>query len=247
MIKRDQPIDYDAHKVASILACLPKQVREPAIEHLQEIDPSIGFLVLKFEDLALADDQGLKTLIDQVEYRDLTLALVTAPLSLQKRIYDNLGQNYAQSLHKDVGDILNEHLNIDKNAKYDPQQHTLDPQPYLEPEVELDSLDAQMVMLKQAAILRENNQLTVDPPEHDDTEINDQLLSDIGEELQLACEKAMAQVLLNYPPEAAAAALCRRLDRTQILEQMLDGDPLNDITSAEMEQLFQSLLALETK
>jgi flagellar motor switch protein FliG len=247
MIKSNEIIDYDAHKVASILACLPKHIRNPLIEQLQQLEPDIGALALRFDDLVYANDKGLNLLLKQVDYHDLTLAMVIAPSALQQRIYTLIGKQKAKDLSNDMTNALIS-AQMRNNIIPTAGKHPLfDEKDGIFAEIEIEALDAQMKIITVAADLRQSKQLIIDPPGFQPDYVDEKMIQSIASELQYACENAMAQVLSNYSPEAAAAVLCRRLDRDQILSQMLELEALdsfNSLNPQDMEQLLSSLLGL---
>ena len=247
MTKRQSTIDFDHHRVGSILACLPKHLREPIIEILQTQDPNIGHLALRFEDLLHADEQGLNTLLKQTDKDDLAYAMITASTPLQQKIYTTLSKHQSKRQSELLSNQVAQITNIQSNTagyqqpyekkSYNQQHHLyhgsgqneLDQQQ--QNEIELDSKDAQLSIISLAAKLRQQQKLTLDPPGIAPDLIDEQHINNINKEMQIACENAMAQVLSNHPPEAAAAVLCRRLDRHLILSQMLDLEGLESLES----------------
>lgn len=201
----DDLIDYEAYKVATILACLPKHVREPLIGELTAFEPSIGDLALRFEDLVQINKKGILALVDEVDYQDLVHALTYSDDGIKQRFYQSLGNNAASQLKQDISETL--------------QHDTY--------ELELMSLNGKIAVIVAAAKLRQDKIITLDPPGFYPDYVTEELLKDISQELQQACERAMAEVLTNYMPEAAAAVLCQRLDRSQILQQMLQQSEFN--------------------
>ena len=255
MTKRTSNFDFDHHRVGSILACLPKHLREPIIEQLQSQDPNIGHLALRFEDLIHADNQGLADLLATTSQQDLAYAMVTASEPLQQRVYSTLDQSKRDQLRLRVVQLCeNLSSSQDSNKKtYDQHLHLYNQQQAMLPpvnELELDSQDAQLTIISTAAQMRQQHKLTLDPPGIETDSVEDDLIKNINQEMQKACEGAMAQVLSNYPPEIAAAVLCRRLDRQQILSEMLDLEDIEALGSLnleDMEQLLQSILELGRK
>lgn len=257
MTKRTSNIDFDHHRVGSILACLPKHLREPIIEKLQIQDPNIGHLAIRFEDLIHADQQGLANLLATIDQQDLAYAMITASEPLQQRVYTTLNTSQSQQLRTLVMQLC--HIPDSKQDKttYDQQHHiynqpsnTLPTQDNAINELELDSQDAQLGIISTAARMRQQHQLTIDPPDVTADSIEEDLIKNVNNEMQKACEAAMAKVLSNYPPEMAAAVLCRRLDRQQILSEMLDLEGLEALESLnleDMEQLLHSLIGLGAK
>lgn len=263
MTKRTSNIDFDHHRVGSILACLPKHLREPIIEKLQTQDPNIGHLALRFEDLIHADQQGLSSLLATIDQEDLAYAMLTASEPLQQRVYATLNKGQSEQLRTLIVQLshASDTNQQQKRKTYDQQQHIysqpMDTLPSTLPfnskqvnELELDSQDAQLGIISTAARMRQQQQLTIDPPGISDDNIEEGLIKSINNEMQKACESAMAQVLSNYNPEIAAAVLCRRLDRQQILSEMLDLEGLEALESLnleDMEQLLHSIMKLGSK
>lgn len=259
MTKRTSNIDFDHHRVGSILACLPKHLREPIIEKLQTQDPNIGHLALRFEDLIHADQQGLSSLLATINQEDLAYAMVTASEPLKERVYTTLNKGKSEQLRTLVMQLNHvSHSNEQQQNKktYDQQLHMYNQEGNVPTEInpinelELDSQDAQLGIISTAAKMRQQHTLSLDPPGISADTIEDSLIKTINGEMQKACEAAMAQVLSNYNPEIAAAVLCRRLDRQQILSEMLDLEGLEALESLnleDMEQLLHSLMKLGSK
>ena len=223
MNDQDNVVDYEAYRVASILACLPPNVRESLVESLQIIKPDIGFLALRFEDLLHADDQGIQALIKAVQTTDLVLALSGSELALRQRFYDNMGNPGAKMLAEDVSSRLN-------NSSI---------------EQDMDAFEAKINIVAIAAALRQKGQLNVNPKGFHPDYVTDEMIRTIKQDLQQACEKAMAEVLAHNMPEMAAAVLCQRLDRSQILQQMLQLDEFESYGILSEDELDQLLTGLE--
>ncbi|NQZ11914.1 MAG: hypothetical protein HRT35_32585 [Algicola sp.] len=223
MNKPDDGVDYEAYRVASILACLPANIRGSLVESLQIIKPDIGFLALRFEDLLHADDSGIQALIRAVNTTDLVLALSCTELVLRQRFYDNMGSPGAKMLAEDVASRL-------QNGSI---------------EQDMDAFEAKINIVAIAAKLRQNGQLTVNPIGFHPDYVTDEMIHSIQQELQQACEKAMADVLTHNMPEVAAAVLCRRLDRSQILQQMLQLDEFESYGILSEDEIDQLLTGLE--
>jgi hypothetical protein len=222
MNKPDDGVDYEAYRVASILACLPANIRGSLVESLQIIKPDIGYLALRFEDLLHADDQGIQALIRAVQTTDLVLALSGAELALRQLFYDNMGGPGAKMMAGDVASRL-------QNSSI---------------EQDMDAFEAKINIVAIAAKLRQNGRLTVEPAGFHPDYVTDEIIHSIQQDLQQACEKAMADVLTHNMPEVAAAVLCRRLDRSQILQQMLQLDEFESygiLSEDEIEQLLTGL------
>lgn len=223
MNKQDDVVDYEAYRVASILACLPPHVRKPLVDALQIIRPTIGFLALRFEDLLHADDLGIQALIRAVNTTDLVLALSGSSLKIRQRFYECMGSPGANMLAEHVASRL--------------QIGSV--------EQDMEAFEAKINIVVIAAKLRQNGQLTVDPKGFHPDYVTDEMLQSIKQDLQQACEKAMADVLAQNMPEVAAAVLCQRLDRSQILLQMLQLDEFESYGILSEDEIDQLLTGLE--
>lgn len=220
MFEKDEFVDLETFKVANILACLPQHIRQPLVTSLQQHRPNIGYLSMRFEDLQQADDQSIKALIASVGYQDLVLAMSTADEDLITKLCDNMSEKQARGFVKDI-------------AKH----HQTD-----SPDTFFNAFDAKINVITSAAKLRQNGQMSVPTVQSMSETIPQSMVDEIKTELQNACEKAMAEVLACYLPEAAAAVLCQRLDREKILEKMLqldrDDDFCDVLADEEIEQLL---------
>ncbi len=216
---KEDHIDLDTFKVANILACLPQHLRQPLVRSLQAHSPNIGYLSMRFEDLEHVDDQSICALIDAVGLPVLVLALSTADEQLITHFSENMPPEQAQAFLSQIR-----------------QLHQSDG-----PEHFFNAFDAKINVIAAAAKLRQNGALSLPPIDPMDNDIPQSMLEQIKRELQSACEKAMADVLACYLPEAAAAILCQRLDRERILTQMLQKDE-SDFNDALNDEEIEALL-----
>lgn len=205
--------NLDTFKVANILACLPQNIRQPLIASLQQHRPNIGYLSMRFEDLKSADDQGLKALIAAVNRQTLIMAMSTADTQLVNRLGKLMDDDQAAYFIQQID-------NLHQSEK---------------PEHFFNAFDAKIDVITHAAKLRQSGKMSVEVKDHIQQEIPNKVVEEIKAELQQACEKAMASVLACYLPEAAAAVLCQRQDKEQILQQMLqlDKDDFCDVLNDE--------------
>lgn len=99
-------------KLADILAYCDMQTTENIMHGLRKELPQaaakLSQSIVMFDDLANADEYGMKVLLKAVDLSELATALIGAP--------DNVVVNFAQNMSKNTVDDLKQEANFRKNS-----------------------------------------------------------------------------------------------------------------------------------
>ncbi len=92
--------------VAEIFNNMEKSTEGALMENLEDLDPELAEeikqLMFIFDDLVNVDDKAIQTILKEVENDNLLMALKTAPIVLQEKIFKNMSSRAAEYLKDDL-------------------------------------------------------------------------------------------------------------------------------------------------
>lgn len=92
--------------VAEIFNNMDKSTEGILMENLEDLEPELADeikqLMFIFDDLMNVDDKAIQTILKEVENDSLLMALKTAPISLQEKIFKNMSSRAAEYLKDDL-------------------------------------------------------------------------------------------------------------------------------------------------
>jgi flagellar motor switch protein FliG len=92
--------------VAEIFNNMDKATEGVLMENLEDLEPELADeikqLMFVFDDLMNVDDKAIQTILKEVENDSLLIALKTAPITLQEKIFKNMSSRAAEYLKDDL-------------------------------------------------------------------------------------------------------------------------------------------------
>ncbi len=92
--------------VAEIFNNMDKTTEGMLMENLEDLEPELADeikqLMFIFDDLINVDDKAIQTILKEVENDSLLMALKTAPIALQEKIFKNMSSRAAEYLKDDL-------------------------------------------------------------------------------------------------------------------------------------------------
>jgi flagellar motor switch protein FliG len=118
--------------LAEVINSVGKSTEKKILEYLEEVDPQLSIkvkdLMFVFEDILMLDDRDIQKILQDIDIKELPVALKTASEELKEKIFKNLSDRAVETLKeemefmgpiriKEVEDMQRKIINIIRNLE----------------------------------------------------------------------------------------------------------------------------------